>query len=60
MSVETEADESADECPVCGAGMRVRCLQSKTDPRHDIFWARYGYECPECGHKGDTWEVLGD
>ena len=57
---ELEADEDADTCPICNAGMLVRCLQSKTDPRHDIFWAKYGYECGECGHQGDTWEVLGD
>jgi hypothetical protein len=57
---EVEQDEGADTCPMCNAGMGVRCLESKTDPRHDIFWAKYGYECGECGHKGDTWEVLAD
>lgn len=58
--VEQDEDESANTCPMCNAGMGVRCLESKTDPRHDIFWAKYGYECGECGHKGDTWEVLAD
>ena len=57
---EVEQDEGENTCPICNAGMSVRCLQSKTDPRHDIFWAKYGYQCEECGHQGDTWEVLGD
>jgi C4-type Zn-finger protein len=58
--IEPEEDEGANTCPVCNAGMATKCLQSKTDPRHDIFWAKYGYQCEECGHQGDTWEVLGD
>jgi predicted RNA-binding Zn-ribbon protein involved in translation (DUF1610 family) len=60
--LEDDEDDGieADTCPVCNAGMLVRCLQSKTDPRHDIFWAKYGYECDQCGHQGATWEVLGD
>ena len=57
--VEPE-DEGANTCPICNAGMATKCLQSKTDPRHDIFWAKDGYQCEECGHHGDTWEVLGD
>lgn len=60
MSAKAEVDEGAGTCPICNAGMEVRCLQSKTDPYHDIFWAKYGYECNECGHQGDTWEVLAD
>jgi C4-type Zn-finger protein len=55
-----EEDEGANTCPVCNAGMETKCLKSKSDPRHDIFWAEYGYVCGECGHQGDTWEVLGD
>jgi predicted RNA-binding Zn-ribbon protein involved in translation (DUF1610 family) len=50
----------ADTCPVCNASMIARCLESKTDTRHDIHWGRYGYECHECGHDGETWEVLSD
>ena len=57
---EVETSEGEDTCPICNAGMEARCLESKTDPRHDIFWAKYGYQCEECGHQGDTWEVLGD
>ena len=58
--IEPEEDESANTCPVCNAGMGTKCLKSKSDSRHGIFWAEYGYVCDECGHLGDTWEVLGD
>lgn len=57
--VETpEEDEDYPTCPVCRGDLVVRMLQYKSDDELGVSWGKYCHQCPDCGHRGKTWETL--
>lgn len=55
---EAPEDDEFPTCPVCRDDMAIKMLAAQSDNDLGLFWGKYCHECPTCGHRGDTWEVL--